>query len=103
MQSYKYGLQWLYSRNVSSSINARFYTYCAHFTGIDMEGWEAYALHGAGEALSGVKDTCFVFCEVWDGRDRKRRYLALRDTDESGPPCNDVLSPMTEHPNFEQN
>ena len=32
---YKYGLQWLYSRNVSSGINALFCAYCTHFTGID--------------------------------------------------------------------
>ena len=36
VQIYKYGLQWLYSRNVSSGISARFCVYCAHFTGIDI-------------------------------------------------------------------
>ena len=32
---YKYGLKWLYDRNVSSAINVRFYAYCAHFPGND--------------------------------------------------------------------
>ena len=32
---YKYGLQWLYGRNVSSIINVRFCAYCAYFLGID--------------------------------------------------------------------
>ena len=32
---YKYGLQWIYGCNVSSSIDDRFYTYCAHFLEID--------------------------------------------------------------------
>ena len=32
---YKYRLQWIYVRNVSSGINARFCVYCAHFPGID--------------------------------------------------------------------
>ena len=37
---YKYVLQWLYSCNVSSSINVRFCAYCAycaHFPGIDSD------------------------------------------------------------------
>ena len=36
---YKYGLKWLYGRNVSSTINVRFYAYCAycaHFPGIEI-------------------------------------------------------------------
>ena len=32
---YKYGLKWLYGRNVSSAINVRFRAYYAHFPGID--------------------------------------------------------------------
>ena len=32
---YKYGLQWIYGRNVSSGINVQFCAYCAHFRGID--------------------------------------------------------------------
>ena len=32
---YKYVLQWIYGCNVSSSINAQFCAYCAHFPGID--------------------------------------------------------------------
>ena len=32
---YKYGLKWLYGRNVSSAINFRFCAYCTHFPGID--------------------------------------------------------------------
>ena len=32
---YKYGLKWIYGRNVSSAITFRFCTYCAHFPGID--------------------------------------------------------------------
>ena len=33
--AYKYSLQWLYCRGVSSDINARFCAYCLHSTGID--------------------------------------------------------------------
>ena len=32
---YKYGLKWIYGRNVSSAINVRFCAYCAYFPGID--------------------------------------------------------------------
>ena len=32
---YKYKLQCLYGRNVSSSINVRFYAYCTHYPWID--------------------------------------------------------------------
>ena len=35
---YKYALQWIYGRNVSSGINVRFCAYCAycaHFPGIE--------------------------------------------------------------------
>ena len=64
--------------------------------------WEAYAPRGAGVELRGVEDTCFVFCEVWDERDRKRRHLALRDAGGFGPPCDDVLATMVEHPNVER-
>ena len=45
------------------------------------------------EALRGVKDTCVVVCEVWDERERKRRYLTLRDADGSSPPCDDYSPP----------
>ena len=37
VKGYKYGLQWLYGRNMSSGINARFCAYCAHFPGIDIK------------------------------------------------------------------
>ena len=30
------------------------------FLHLDVEGWEAYALRGAGEGLRGVNETCFV-------------------------------------------
>ena len=30
------------------------------FLHLGVEGWEAYSLCGAGEALRGVNDTCFV-------------------------------------------
>ena len=69
----------------------------------DVEGWEVYALRGAREALRGFKYTYFVVFEVWYERDRKRRYIALRDADGSGPPCDDILAAMAEHPNFERN
>ena len=35
VQIYKYGLKWLYGRNVSSAINVLFCRYCARFTGIE--------------------------------------------------------------------
>ena len=73
------------------------------FLHLDVDGWETYALRGSRKALRGVNNTCFVVCEVWDERDRKRRYLALRNDDGSGPPCDDFLAAMTEHPNFERN
>ena len=63
------------------------------FLHLDVEGWEAYSLRRAGEALRGVIDTCFVICEVWDDRDRKRRYLPLSDADGSGPPCDNSSPP----------
>ena len=72
------------------------------FLHLDVEGWDTYALLGAGEALRGIDNTCFVVCEVWYERGRKRRHLALRDADGFGPPCNDVLAAMAEHPNFKQ-
>ena len=34
VHNFKYGLQWLYGRNVSFGINAQFCSYCAHFPGI---------------------------------------------------------------------
>ena len=37
VQIYKYGLQWLYNRNVYSGINILFCTYCTHFPGIDSD------------------------------------------------------------------
>ena len=67
-----------------------------------MEGWETYALRGAGVALCGVNNTCFVVCEVWDERDRNRRHIAFRDADGFGPPCDDILAAMAENPNFER-
>ena len=73
------------------------------FLHLDMEGWETYTLCRAEEALRGVNDTCFIVCEVWDERDRKRRHIALREADGFRPPCDDVLASMTEHPNFERN
>ena len=73
------------------------------FLHLDVEGWKAYVLCGAEEALRGVNNTCFFVCEVWYERDRTRRYLALRNADGYGPPCDDVLAAMAEHPNFERN
>ena len=34
------------------------------FLSLEVEGWETYALHGAGVALRGIDDPCFVVCEV---------------------------------------
>ena len=65
-----------------------------------MEGWEIYALRGAGVALHSVDDTCFVVCGVWDERDRKMRHFALRYAYGFGPSCDNVLSTMEEHTNF---
>ena len=59
-------------------------------------------MHGAVVSLRGVNVTCFVVCEVQDNTVRKRRHLAFRDADGFGPPCNDVLAAMEEHPNFER-
>ena len=70
------------------------------FLQLDMEGCESYALRGSGETLYGVENTCFIVCDVWDDRDRKRRNLNLRDADGFGPPCDDVLAAMAEHSNF---
>ena len=70
------------------------------FLHLDVEGWDIYALHGAGVALRGVDDTCLFVYEVWDERDRKRRHIALMDANGFGPPCDNVLAAMAEHPNF---
>ena len=72
------------------------------FLHLDVEGWEAHVLRGDREALCGVDNTCFIVCEVWEERDRKRRHLALRDAYGYGPPCDDVLAAISEHPNFER-
>ena len=37
---YKYGLQWLYGRNVYSGINVQLCVYCVHFWGIDIHEQE---------------------------------------------------------------
>ena len=73
------------------------------FLHFDVEGWETYALRGAGVALHGVDNTCFVVCEVWDERDRKRRHISPSGTPiVFGTPCDDVLAVMAEHSNFER-
>ena len=72
------------------------------FLHLDMEGWGTYNLRGAGVTLCGVGDTCFLVCEVWDERDRKRRHLDFRYANGFGPPCDDVLAAMAEHPNFDR-
>ena len=64
---------------------------------LDVEGWDTYALRGAGVALHGVDDTCFVVCEVSEERDRKRRNIALSDANVLVPLCKDVLAAMVEH------
>ena len=64
------------------------------FLHLDVEGWETYALRGDGVVLRGVDDICFIVCEVWDYRDRKRRNIALRDADGFVPPCDNVLVAM---------
>ena len=70
------------------------------FLHLNVKGWETYALRGAVEAFHGVNGTCFVFCEVWDERDKKRMYLAPRDTYGFRPPYNGILAATVEHPNF---
>ena len=72
------------------------------FLHLDVEGWETYALRGSVVALRGVDNTCFIVCNLWDERDRKRRHIPLRDADGFGPPCGDVLAAMAEHPDFER-
>ena len=57
-----------------------------NFLHLNVEGWETYALHGYGVALHGVDNACFIVCEVWDERDRKRRHLNLREDNRFGPP-----------------
>ena len=64
------------------------------FLYLEVEGWETYTLRGAGVALCGVDDICFVVCEVCGDRDRKRRHITLRDADGFGTPCNDILAAM---------
>ena len=66
-----------------------------------MKGWEIYALCEAGVALRVVENTSFIVYEVWDKRDMKRRNLSLRYANGLGPPCDDFLATMAEHPNFE--
>ncbi len=46
---------------------------------LDVEGWEAQALKGATSILKESNDTCFIICEVWDGKDRRRRQKALEN------------------------
>ena len=53
-------------------------------------------------ALRSVGENCSVVCEVWDDRERKRRHTPLRDSDGFRHPCDNVLSAMAEHPNFER-
>ena len=73
---------------------------CLH---LGVEGWGTYVLRGAGVALHSVDDTCFVVCEVWDERDRKRRHISPSGTPiVFGPPCDDVLAATAEHSNFER-
>ena len=72
------------------------------FLHLDVEGWDTYTLRGAVVALHGVDDTCFVVCEVWDERDRKMRHTALRDANGFRLPCDNVLTAIAEHPNFER-
>ena len=36
---YRYRLKWIYGRDVSSGINARFCAHCAHSPGIDSHSW----------------------------------------------------------------
>ena len=72
------------------------------FLHLNVEVWDTYTLRGYVVALCDVYKTCFVVCEVWDERDRKRRHLALRDAGGFGPPCDDVLAAMVEYPNVER-
>ena len=72
------------------------------FLHLNMEGWDTYTLCGPGVALPGVDYISFVVCEVWDERDSKRRHIALRDANGFGPTCDNVLTAMAEHPNFER-
>ena len=71
------------------------------FLHLDVEGWDTYALLGAGEALRGIDNTCFVVCEVWYERYRKRRHLFHRDAYGFRPPYDNVISAIVEYPNFE--
>ena len=70
------------------------------FLHLNVERWDAYALRGAIVALRGVDNACFVVCEVWDERDRKRRNFSLRNADGFRPPCDDILAALAEHPKF---
>lgn len=46
---------------------------------LDVEGWEAQALKGATSILKESNHTCFIICEVWDEKDRRRRQKALEN------------------------
>jgi len=67
---------------------------------LDVEGWEARALHGANEILSEIKDTCYIVCEVWDEKDRKKRHKAVVDAE--GKPGDAVLAAIEAYSQFER-
>jgi hypothetical protein len=67
---------------------------------LDVEGWESRALNGSTEILSETTNTCFVICEVWDEKDRKKRHKAIIDAE--GKPGDDVLAAMEMYPQFER-
>ncbi len=75
------------------------------FLHLDVEGWEVEALRGADKILKETNNVCYVVCEVWDIKDKKRRHLAVRDTlteDGDGEPGHGVLTSMAAYPQFER-
>ena len=73
------------------------------FLHLDVEGWEAYALCGMERhsAVSRLHTSLSVRC--WMRGIGREMNLALMDADGSGPPYDDFIAAMAEHPNFERN
>ena len=65
---------------------------------LDVEGWEPQALNGATSILEEMKDTCFIICEVWDDKDRRRRKNAIADNIVTAE--DEIVDIMARFPHF---